>query len=259
MKRCALALVGVVTAACTNVLSLSPVVTASAAATDDRLLGEWIADDTSDRRMHVSIRRGAARSYVLDFVEGRDSTTAIGHLMPLGQRWLLNLSPTPDAVKAIDRHNGMPIHVPVVLRTSEDFIEVSLVDADSMKARVRRGEGPSLGLAYPPGGDLLLTDTTARLGPALSQYLLRPGVTRTWMTYRRPVTPARIGALSASERKGTLYGGLIGAGVGAIVGVVVADPDPRVMFSGTEYSALGGALLGGIVGMIVGGVVDAVR
>ena len=106
MKRSALALVGMLTAACTNVLSLSPVVTASAAATDDRLLGEWIADDTSDKRMHVSIRRGAARSYVLDFVEGSDSTAAIGHLMPVGQRWLLNLSPTPDAVKAIDQARG---------------------------------------------------------------------------------------------------------------------------------------------------------
>lgn len=292
MIRYALALVALLTAGCTNVLSLSPAVTAASAVTDNRLPGLWIADDTSANRLQVSIRPADGRSYQLDFVEGRDSSSAIGRLMPAGKRWLLNLSPTPAAARAIDRDNGIVAHMQVVLETSDSVIRVSLFDADTLKALAGRREPSIPGVAFPPGGDVLLTDTTARLGPALAEYLSRPGATRTWLTFRRvkaygvrPILPRDAGAMHASScvmagcawparhtpplalvatggdpvKKGILHGMWIGAVAGAIIGATVADPDPRTMFSGREYGALGGGLAGAIAGAIIGGITGAVR
>ena len=58
-------------------------------------------------------------------------------------------------------------------------------------------------------------------------------------------------------RRGMLYGGVIGAVSGALIGVLTADPNPRVMFSDPGSAAIAGALFGAIGGMVVGGIVGA--
>jgi hypothetical protein len=279
MHRRIVPLLAVLLAGCSSVISLSPAIPAASAVMDDRLLGEWIADDTSRARMRVRITRREDRSYHLRIIEGADTSTAIGRLMPVGQRLLLDLSPTGEAARAIDRYNGIPVNLQVVLDMSDDIIRASTIHADTLRARERSGTGPALALAYPPSGDVLLTDSTPRLSAGLAQYLSRHGVVGETRTYRRSVTHTpsvprsatrarsfhvagtTVGAAPENDpvRKRMLLGALIGAAGGAIIGVVVADPSPRVMFSGREYGALGGGLLGAIAGAIVGALTGALN
>ena len=252
MKRCALALLGVLTVGCTNVMSLAAAVTPASGVTDDRLLGEWISDDDQRDRVRVIVTRGESPAYSITFTDGRDSSSAVGCLMPVGDRWLLDLWPSGSSMKAINDHNGIAVHWPVILETSEDSIRISVLDADTLRAIARKSGVPPLPMVVAPGGDVLLTDTTTQLATSLSRYLARPGVTRRVMTLR-PASPR------APLTKGMVYGGVIGGVIGAVVGAAVIDPDAPGWFSGREWGAVGGGLAGAIAGMIVGGIAEALR
>ena len=254
MHRPLILFFGVLTTGCSSVLSLSPVVSASAAVADDRLLGDWIADDSSPQRMRVTVTRREDRSYQMKVIDGKDSSIAIARLMPLGQRLLMDLSPAEESVKTIERANGIPLHWQVILELSDSLIRATALNADTLRRRHVSGTGPALAVAYPPGGDVLLTDSTARLAAGLARYLSNSGVVHQWTTYRRPVAQSE-----HKSSKGMLYGAVIGGAVGATIGAATADPDPRELFSGWEYGALGGGLLGAVAGAIVGGIVGALR
>jgi hypothetical protein len=278
MLRRLIPLCGVLITGCSNVLSLAPAVSEASAVMDDRLLGEW-TEDSSRSPLRVTVTRGTNRSYHVQIVEGRDSTTGIGRLMPMGQRWLLDLSPSGRSEKAIDQHAGIPVHSLVVLEMSNDAIRVATINGDTLRARVRRGAGPALGFAVHPGGDVVLTDATAAIEAGLPHYLSSPGITHEGATYRRPVTHVApvprtapriessyralraIPGASPSDpvRKGVMYGMIVGAAGGAIIGAIIADPHPRVMFSGRGYGALGGGVIGGLAGATVGGITGGLR
>jgi hypothetical protein len=193
MKRAAILLIAVLNAGCSSVYSFFPAVSESAAVTDDRMLGDWISADTVGSPLRVSVTRKGDRTYQFRFMDDDDTSTAIGRVMPIGRYWLLDLAPTEEGRKAIRANEGLPTHTQVILETSDRSIRAAALDADSIRA-IARGRRADLGvaLAFPPGGDVLLTDSTDALAKGITRLMAIPGVVHSWHTFHRPPAASKL-------------------------------------------------------------------
>jgi hypothetical protein len=173
-------------AACTDVYSLEPAVADSSAIVDSRLLGNWTSRDAEGKSDSASITELDAHHYRIRYVDSDGGGGLMdGTLARLNERWLLDLAPTDEGRDAIDSLGGIGVHRQLVLTLSDTLLRADYFDGDSLLAFLRVHPGSSLAAVF-HGGDVLLTDSTARLFAGLSRYAQRPGALKLLGLYHRP-------------------------------------------------------------------------
>ena len=176
----------VLLAACVNIQSLDNAVPDNAAVMDQRLLGSWAARDESGKPLSAVVVPFGARGYHITYVdEHGDTSRSIGRLGRLDNRFLLDLVATDEGRTAVEKLNGVAMHGQLLLEINDSTIGVTAFDGDTLKRALTSRQAPYLGYVIRPGGDVLLTDSSARLNRGLAQYARRPHVEASGVVFRR--------------------------------------------------------------------------
>jgi len=155
------------------VVSVEAIVPEANAEFDARLLGTWQgASDSSDR---ATISRRSGSRYAIEYSDAKDTGKFEARLGRLGNRMVLDVWPTPGDSDVAEPYRGLliPGHTLFVVTIAPDSLVTSLIEADSLRAVLRRGQ-----LRLDTLGNvrqLVLTSSTSALRAGLARYILRPG------------------------------------------------------------------------------------
>jgi len=178
---CSAALLVCALGACENhVYIVDAVVPDDAYAFDPALVGSWVSDG-AERAVVTAHSYSATRdSFYLVQHTKRDGkvTRLIAARAQLGEQVVLELRQA-DYVETQWPSTGMLL----VVSVDGDTLTMSYLGRDSLRVALARGDIRLSSLEQ--DDDVILTDSTSRLGPALTHYLRRPGVLGEAQVWRR--------------------------------------------------------------------------
>lgn len=176
------------------VLSIEPVVPATAAIFDLRLLGTW--EEVGGKDIAVVTQAPDHEDlYRIEYTAGGSTSRFDGRLGRLGDRLVLDVWPAPGDGDLPSAYSSTLLagHLLVALDLGTDEVRVARLEPDPLAAALRAG--PAVLTHRRSGDDLVLQGTTGELRSALSAHLARPGALTdagVWRRARRPrVAPPR--------------------------------------------------------------------
>lgn len=180
--------------ACTTVGSFHSAVGDDAVVGEDRLLGEWMTVSEDGDTVRVTVTRLSSTQYHFAMEDQEQQASSFdGHLVPLGDRLLLELSPGALGRDAIAERGGMFTYAHVVLEFGNATVRTAAFDGSALHDALRRDAAPRLeyvirdlkGSEY-SSTDLLLTSPPSALRAGLEYYSKDPQIVDDWDTWRRP-------------------------------------------------------------------------
>ena len=155
------------------VISVEAIVPEANAEFDARLLGTWQGvSDTSDR---ATVSRRSGSRYAVEYTDGDETGKFEARLGRLGSRMVLDVWPTPSDSDVAEPYRGLliPGHTLMVVEIAPDSLVTRLIEADSLRAVLRRGQLRLDTLRH--SRQLVLTSPTNVLRSGLGTYIGRPG------------------------------------------------------------------------------------
>jgi hypothetical protein len=177
--KCALVALAVTMSGC--VVSIEPIVLASDATLDARLLGTWEKDS---ERAVISRAEGDS-VYAIDYTSGGETGRFHARLGRLGNRTVLDVWPEPREKELPDVYASsfVPAHLLLVVDIRHDEFQTAGLDDGMLRTAILKRQ---VRLTDSGNKDrVILQGTTAQLRAALGPYLSRPKALGNSDTWRR--------------------------------------------------------------------------
>ena len=169
-------------AMCGCVVSVQPVVSATGATLDARLVGTWGEVDGKDR---IVVSRGDANTYEIQYTEGDGK---VGHfearLGRLGLRTVIDVQPSPRESSPMPEGPSLIRgHIIYVVAIAADSVRMQLLDPKALRAAIKN-KSAALG-SFDDHDQLVLTGGTDELRRVLAGYIEMKGALDDPSTWRR--------------------------------------------------------------------------
>lgn len=164
------------------VMSTDAVIADSVATLDDRLLGTWKEQDGEDSAV---VTRDSGNAYVIAYSSALGTGTFAGRLGRLGERLVMDFSPSPRKNELPQAYANylLPVHVLLTVDFDRDSLRIATLDCDSLRAALQAGR---VRLGYGEVRNRVMLHATGdEFRSEIGSYLDRPGSLTQQATWRR--------------------------------------------------------------------------